>query len=924
MARKGRQPPLWSVQSQRRTETKPSAAASGSAAHPSDSAADRPPRQVVLIDGSGFVYRAYHALPRLTTRSGMPTHAIYGFVQMLNKVLQTFEADAMAVVLDAPGPTFRHALYEEYKHSRPPKPPELETQWPYIIEITRALGIPILQMEGYEADDLIAAIARRAAAAGGRVIVVTSDKDMLQIVNDQIAVYHPQRDRLYTPERVYEEYGFPPERIVDFLALVGDTIDDIPGVKGIGEKSARELIQRYGSIEDIYRHLDEVPAKYRKKLEAGAAMAELSKRLIRLADDVGIDITWSGLRRRTPALQRLVRLLRELEFYSLLEAFLTDIHDRRPNYTWMDGTRLPEEWAAWVREIRASGRLALAAVWDGRHPAEARWIALGMSWQPDTAVVLPLTDGRVWDFLKTHLPEVLRDSRIRKIGFHWKDIWNGLRRMGITPVPPWDDPGVMSYVLDPSAGRHDPEHLARVWLSYRMIDRAAVRKHLTSWEAADPETLTDVVGEWADMALQVTEILDEELQKPPHARVARVYADIERPLIPVLADMEFWGIRLDVRRLRQLAHRVSEEVHTIQQTIFRKVGFTFNLNSHKQLSRVLFEHLGLQPGKKTPKTRRYSTRAEILEELAVRHEVPRLILTYRNLAKMKSTFIDPLLERVDPRTHRIHTRFHQTVTATGRLSSSDPNLQNIPIRDAIGEQIRACFVAESGWWLIMADYSQIELRILAHMSEDPRLIEAFNRGEDIHTRTAVEVLGMPAAQVGERERRLAKAINYGIVYGLSPYGLAQQTGMSPDEAQQFIARYFTRYPGVRAFLDQVLATGRERGYVETLFGRRRYIPELHSPDHQVRQAAERQAVNMPIQGTAADIMKLAMLRIDRYLKTHRLQSRILLQVHDEIILEVPDDEQSRVLRDVADLMQHVVTLRVPLVVSIHADRAWTK
>lgn len=914
------QPPLFS-----------SSPPSGGGSGPSDrkasgrsSPAEGPVRHLVLIDGSGFVYRAFHALPRLTTRTGLPTHAVYGFVQMINKVLKTFVPDAIAVVLDAPGPTFRHALFQDYKKSRPPMPPDLQVQWPYIRKICEALGIPILEMEGFEADDLIASLARQAAAEGLRVTIVTSDKDMLQLVGDRIEVFHPQRDKVYTPEEVQQEYGLTPAQIVDYLALVGDPIDDVPGVKGIGEKSARELIQQFGSLEAVYKNLDRVPTRYRSRLEQGLAMAQLSKQLVELAHTAPITMDWSKLRRQNPQMTTVVGLLRELEFFSLMTDFLQDIHDRRPRYRLVDAETLAREWPAWLQAIRAQGRVAFGYLWDGPHPVRGEWRALAMAWTPHEAVVLDLADPAVRTRLRRCLPDVLTAGDVRKVAHGWKDLMIGLRRLDLDVAPPWDDPMLMSYVLDPSGGRHDLYRLAQEWLLYRMIDPDVVRQVAADWPTVTPETRTDVVGEMADIALQVSQVLRDELEKSIHDGPRSVYEAIEAPLVPVLADMEWWGIKVDVPKLRRLAHEISETVHEFQERIFQIVGFRFNLNSQKQLAQVLFEHLGLQPGRRTPKAGHYSTRADILEELAQRHEVPRLILTYRNLAKLKSTFVDALLTWADPRTQRVHTRFHQAVTSTGRLSSSDPNLQNIPIRDDLGKAIRSSFIAEDGWALLIADYSQIELRILAHMSGDEGLIEAFRRGEDIHTRTAAEVLGLSPDRVTERERRLAKVVNYGIVYGLSAYGLAQQTGMSQEEAQDFIRRYFERYPAVRAFLDRTLEEGRRRGYVETLFGRRCYIPELHHPDPQVRQAAERQAVNMPIQGTAADLMKQAMVRIWEAFRREVRQSRILLQVHDELVVEVPDDERAAVVETVRTLMETVYPLRVPLAVSIAVRRDWAK
>ena len=879
-------------------------------------------RRLVVIDGSGFVYRAYHALPRLTTRSGFPTGAVFGFLNMLNKVLKDFEFDAVTVAFDTAAPTFRHDIYAEYKQSRPPMPPELARQWPYIKKICEALGVPSLELEGFEADDVIAGLAEAAVQQGYDVLVVTSDKDLFQLASDHIRVYHPLRDRTYDPETFRREYGFPPGRIRDFLALVGDKIDDIPGVRGIGEKTARELVSKYGSLEEIYNHLEEIPTRFRKKLEQGREQAWLSRRLVRLEPPSDLAVDLKDLQRRPPRLGDLVNILKELEFYRNLEQYLADIHEIGPRYERMADD---SAWSAFMDRARRTGRVAVACVFEGDHPVRADLVGVALAVEKGHAWVLPAASAPASEpaaGLLDRWRDLRNQDRLTFLFYDAKTVLEVLRWDPLLPPDRFEDILLMAYVLDPGRSSLELERLAAEHLLYRMINPADALGKARSWRAVAPPVLVDFLGERADLTLQLAERFMTETDLSRDTPIRRLYDTLEKPLVPVLVRMERAGIQVDVRKLKNLAGRISRDVQTVRQAIFDRVGFEFNLNSSQQLAKVLFEHLQLQPTKKTKKTRRYSTRQEVLEELARVHDVPRLILEYRARAKIKSTFVDALLHFADPRTHRVHTRFNQAVTATGRLSSSDPNLQNIPIRDELGDALRDSFVAPPGRRLVSADYSQIEMRILAHLSEDPGLLEAFRAGWDIHTKTAAEVLGKTPDDVTPRDRRLAKAVNYGIAYGLSAYGLSQQTGMDVHEAQAFIDRYFEKYPRVRAWLEATLRRARETGFVESMFGRRRYIPEINSAEYPVRQAAERQAVNMPVQATAADIMKKAMIDIDRWLREEGLRARIVLQVHDELVLETPEDELAAVMEGVRVRMEQAGDLHVPLEVDIHAGPTW--
>lgn len=882
--------------------------------------------RLILIDGSGFVYRAYYALPRLTKRSGQPTGAVYGFLTMINKILKDYEFTSIAVAFDTAAPTFRHNMFKEYKKSRPPMPPELAQQWPYIREICNALGIPALEVEGFEADDIIASLAHIAALRGYEVLIVTSDKDMLQLVSDDIHVYHPLRDRDYDPKRVQEEFGFEPKFIQEYMALVGDKIDDVPGVKGVGDKTARELISKFKTLETIYENLDQIPPRFRTKLEADKNSAFLSRDLVRLQSDTSLEIAPEALRKARPRLGDLVKLLKELEFFSHLEQYVTDIHDTNAHYRL---AQTFDEIQSFVKKSLEVGRCALYPLYEGDHPLRGILIALALAVEPGQAMILyapaetrlsePIVPIESWLPL---LQELGVNHQVTKIFYDAKSSYGILSGYNLSPFEPFEDIMLMAYVLDPGRPSLELERLTVENLLYRPISPPDARNKARTWEDVPLPVLVDYTGERADAILQIADIFKESFSGEQGAPLRRVYEDLEKPLVGVLARMEHVGVKVNIPKLKNLAQQISRDVHTIQERIFKIVGFTFNLNSSQQLAKVLFEHLNLQPTKKTKKTRQHSTRQEVLEELAQAHEVPRLILDYRTRSKIKSTFVDALIHYADKESHRVHTRFNQAVAATGRLSSSEPNLQNIPIREELGDALRDSFITDEGWVLISADYSQIELRILAHLSGDPRLIEAFRQGQDIHARTAAEVLGKPSDKITPEDRRLAKAVNYGIAYGLSAYGLSQQTGMDVHEAQAYIDRYFQRYTAVRTWLDQTLSQARAQGYVESLFGRRRYIPDLNSSDHQVRQAAERQAVNMPMQATAADIMKFAMITIDQWLREGNRKARIVLQVHDELLLETPMAELATTLEGVKQRMENVVSLTVPLKVDIHAGPTW--
>ncbi len=818
------------------------------------------PRRVVLVDGHHLAYRNYFALPEMTTSRGEPVQAVYGFLRTLLKLLRE-DGDCVIVVFDAPAPSFRHQAYAEYKAQRAPTPEDFRPQVERIQRAVDLLGLLRLEAPGYEADDVIGTLARRAEAEGMEVRIVTTDRDFYQLVSDRVAVWLPDGE-LVTPERVFKKYGVRPEQWVDYRALVGDPSDNIPGVKGIGAKTAAKLLAEWGSLDRLLSHLDEVrPEGVRKKLEAGRADLELSRGLSRIRTDLPLAVDLAGCHRREPDREGLRAFLEELEFGSILrELGLLE----RPEVA---AGRWPPPEDAFLGFVLSDPRpiwgelVGLAAAWDRRvaeGPAEASELA--------------------------RFPE-LRAVRAKDLA-----VW--ARKAGLDR-PPGDDPMLLAYLFDPT--NSEPAGTVR-------------RYGAGDWDE-DPATR-------AQAASELFRIMQERLSG--EERLLWLYRELERPLAAVLAAMEHRGVALDVGYLEALSRQLAGEIERIEAEVHRLVGHPFNLNSRDQLETVLYDELGLPPQRRTAKTGKRSTSAAALEALRGRHPVVDLILKHRELSKLKGTYLDPLPRLVHPATGRLHTRFHQTATATGRLSSSDPNLQNIPIRGEWGKKIRRAFVAGEGMRLVVADYSQIELRVLAHLAEDENLIAIFKDGRDVHAATASWIFGTEA--VDSAMRRAAKTVNFGVLYGMSPHSLAQTLGIEYDEAAGFIERYFASFPRVRAYFERVLAEARQQGYVETLFGRRRFVPDLASRNRRVREAAERVAVNMPIQGTAADLIKLAMVRLAPRLDA--LGAGLLLQVHDELVIEAPADRAEEVAGVTREAMEGVWPLRVPLVAEVGIGDDW--
>ncbi len=886
--------------------------------------ADKEP--LFVIDGSSFIFRAYFAIKgHLSNRKGLPTKAIFGFTQMLMKLLREMDPTYVVICFDAKGPTFRHEIFEAYKANRPPLPDDLAVQLPYIREIAEAFGIPILEIPGFEADDLIATIATK---LDHPVVIVGGDKDLFPLVSEKVVLWDPMKDEIIDPETIKKRFGLEPAKLLDVRALAGDSTDNIPGVPGIGEKTALKLIGTYGSLEEVLKHASEIRQKrLRENLIRFADQARLSKELVRLNTEAPIPLELSFYRRRPPDLARLRALFLELEFKKLLKELPATKSLSYEAYELVtDSTRLAEI----LKEAEKREILVFDLESDSKDPMRGQIVGVALCFDPPKAYYLPFKHEGLeasqqlpWEeFSKVAL--LLEAPKPLKIGHNVKYDLILLKRQGFELCGLEGDTMIASYLLDPTRRTHGLDELAEEILGHRMISYKEVTQELLKGESFARVPLKKAC-EYACEDAHVTYLLYQYFwPKLKEESLWRVFESIERPLIWVLARMEMAGIKVDVAYLEGLSRELAQKLKALEEEIFKLAGERFNLNSSRQLGFILFEKLKLPKIKKTPKKTAYSTDNEVLEELCTYHTLPQLVLRYRTLAKLKSTYVDALPKMINPETGRIHTSFNQTVTATGRLSSSDPNLQNIPVRGEEGTKIRKAFIPEEGYLFLSADYSQIDLRVLAHYSGDETLIEAFKRGEDIHRRTAAEIFGIPPEMVTPEMRRMAKKINFGIVSGMSPYGLAKELKIGRKEAKAFIERYFERYPGVKRYMERIVAEAREKGYVETLFGRKRPLPDIKSPNRTAREFAERTAINTPIQGTAADIIKLAMIKIDEILQKEGFKTRMLLQVHDELLFECPPEELEEIKEIVRQQMEGVVKLKVPLKVNLAVGKNWAE
>jgi len=862
-------------------------------------------QRLYLIDASGYVYRAFHALPPLSTSRGVPTNAVLGFARMVAKLLRQERPDYVAVVFDAGGrETFRDALYEGYKASRRPTPAELRAQLPYLRRLVEALRLPVLAEPGVEADDVIGTLAAQAEAAGLETVIVTGDKDMMQLVTERTSLYDTMHERRIGPAEVCERLGVEPAQVPEVLGLMGDPSDDIPGVRGIGEKTAVALVRRFGTVDRLLQHLDELATsgirgaqRVREALERDAAAARLSAELARIRRDVPVRLDLEGLRWAGPDRERLRALLAELEMFSLLRELGGE--SALPLVAIARADDAPATEAA-LRGIAAAPAVAIVAQFASPRPTTARLEAIAVAGPADPVVLVTTPEA---PGVLAALAPLAGDLAVQKLGADLKALRVAFARRGLTLASPAIDVALASYCLDPSRSDHSPAALAEVFLGQP-------RPAATDADSA--------ICAAARSLHALTPVLLDRLRSEG---LEPLFRDLEMPLAEVLAEMELAGIALDVEALAQLSGELAERLDALMSEIHALAGGPFNIGSPAQLRTVLFERLGLSTrGIKRGKTG-LSTDVDVLTRLAREHPLPAKILEWRQLAKLKTTYVDALPALVDPVTGRLHTCFNQTVAVTGRLSSSDPNLQNIPVRSEVGRRIRAAFVAAPGWRLISADYSQIELRVLAHLANDAALCAAFARGDDIHAATAAAVFShLPPAE----GRRMAKVMNYGIVYGMGAARAAREMNVSVAEAESYIAQYLDRYPGVRAFMQRSVQEAYERGWVATVLGRRRYLPELRSADGAVRQFAERAAINTPIQGSAADLIKLAMLHVRQRLASADLRARLLLQVHDELVIEAPHDEAERAARLVQATMEAVWPLAVPLRVDVRIGSHWAE
>lgn len=884
-----------------------------------------PSQSLYLIDVSGFVFRAYHALPPLTTAHGVATGAVYGFTNMLLKLIDEHRPSHMAAIFDSGrAASFRRELFADYKANRPTPPDDLRAQFPLVKQVLEAFRVPTLVREGYEADDLIATLTQQASAAGLAVTIVSSDKDLMQLAGEQVRLLDTMKDKVYGVEEVREKFGVPPEQLGDWLALVGDSSDNVPGVPGIGAKTATKLLLEHGNLESLIAAAPGLKGKkVSQNLQECAEQARLSRRLVQLAGDVPLDLSPTDLARQEPDRAELWRLFGELEFGRLRPKVAPGEVFDRSSYALVSTL---EELAPLLEKARAAGRLALSLEVTSRHPVDAAIVGLGLCWAPGEACYLPLSHSYLG------VPAQLREAAVLEllgplladpaIALYLEDSKLAgalLRRGGVVLEGVACDALLFSYVLDPERESHDLEVLTLDQLGHTMLDRKAELGKARADEAP-VETVAPLAAERAEAVLRVGQHLQSAVAQDPE--LSKLLTELELPLARILVEMEARGCLVDADQLRALSQELAVSLGELEQQIQTLAGWAVNINSPKQLQKLLFEQLGLTTGRKT-KTG-FSTDADVLAELAIEHPIAAQIEEYRTLSKLKSGYLDALPALVNRKTGRVHTFYNQAVAATGRLSSSEPNLQNIPVRSELGRRIRRAVVAPEGRLLLSADYSQIELRVLAHLSGDEVLLDAFRRGQDVHTRTAAEVFGVPAEQVDGEQRRVAKAVNFGVIYGQSDWGLAQQLRIPKSEAGRYIEGYFERYAGVKAFMDETIAQARRDRVIRTLLGRRRPLPEINARRWGARSGAERMARNTPIQGSAADLLKLAMIQVPQALRVAELEAPMVLTVHDELVFEVLPEQAEAVARVVREAMTQVAELDVPLVVDVAWGANWSE
>ncbi len=897
---------------------------------------------LILVDGSSYLYRAFHVrnLQELATSSGQPTGVVFGVVNMLKKLLSDEAPSHIAVVFDAKGKTFRHELYKEYKANRPPMPDELQAQIEPLHKIIRALGLPLISEPGVEADDVIGTLAKQAVKKGYEVLVSTSDKDMAQLVNDHITLVNTMTNTTMDESGVNKKFGVAPYQIIDYLALMGDKSDNIPGVPSVGPKTAAKWLNEYGSLDGLVKNADAIRGKVGEKLREHLEQLPLASELTTIRCDLKLDHTIDDLKILSSDPQQLKQLYTELEFKSWLKTLdveevkeeqkeslvSTNKIEKKSNY---EAILTKKDFNRWLKRLQQTELVAFDTETDSLDYMQANVVGLSFAVTPGEAAYVPFAHcypGAPKQLdraeILAKLEPILNAKQAKIIGHNLKYDRSVLLNHNIHLDGIQHDTMLQSYVCNSVASRHDLDTLCEKYLNHTNIhfeDVAGKGANQITFDQVELEKAVEYAAEDADMVLRLHQIFWAELEQK--AKQKELYLSIELPMLKVLSNIERNGVLVDAEQLGKQSKQLSERVREVEKQAFELAGESFNLGSPKQIQEILFEKQGLPIIRKTPKGQP-STAEDVLQELAVDYPLPKLLLEHRTLSKLKSTYTDKLPTLINTKTKRIHTSYHQAVASTGRLSSSDPNLQNIPIRTDEGRRIRQAFVAPTGYQILAADYSQIELRIMAHLSQDERLCDAFAQGEDIHRATAAEVFALQLDKVEAEQRRAAKAINFGLIYGMSAFGLARQLGITRTEAQQYVSLYFERYPGVKKYMDSIREQARAQGYVETLFGRRLYLPDINDKNVQRRQYAERTAINAPMQGTAADIIKRAMIQIDDWIQPEQLDCKMIMQVHDELVFEVRSDSADLIKQAVIQRMVAAVELTVPLVVDAAVGSNW--
>ncbi len=880
-------------------------------------------KKLYIIDGHAYIHRAFHALPMLTNSQGLVINAVYGFTRMLLKIIKREQPDYLAVCFDSPHPTFRHKAFEQYKATRKETPAELKTQIPMVQEMVEAFKIPVFRMPGYEADDLIATIARQAEKQDVDVVVVSGDKDILQLVDEHIKVLSEPKGVLFTEKEVQEKFGFDADKIKDYLGLCGDSSDNIPGVPGIGEKTALQLVKEFGTIENMYQNLDKMPAKVKNKMEAGKELAFKSKELVTLVENVPLNMTLEDLKPVPLDQEKAMALFHKYEFKSLTTELIDQSTEKDACYEVITTSAEMEKIAS---QIKQKNEVSIDLETNSSEPMLAEIVGLVLCFEEKKAYYLPVAHNylgapaqdkkKTLDLLKS----IIEDEQIKKYGQNLKYDLLVLKNEGLKLNGISFDTMIASYLINPSKLNHSLGDISAEYMQYKMIpitDLIGKGAKQITMDQVQVERVSEYACAQVDMVWRLKQKLSFLLKEKG---LDKLFYDVEMPVLEILAGMEYAGILVDLPYLKELSKEIDGKIVALEQVIYKIADTEFNINSPQQLSKILFEKLGLPIIEKT-KTGA-STNESVLRQLQAMHDLPKRIIEYRELAKLKSTYIDPIPEMINPKTGRLHTSFNQTVTNTGRLSSSEPNLQNIPIRTEIGRSIRRSFIPKEGCIFVSADYSQIDLRVLAHMSGDEHMKQAFHNHEDIHSHTACEIFGLKPEEVDDEKRRIAKTVNFGLSYGMSPYGLSQALGIDAATAKDYIDKYFARFSGVKEYMEKIVEKARHDGFVTTLLNRRRYLPEINAKDRNIRSFAERVAINMPIQGTAADIIKIAMINIAKKLKQETFQAKMLLQVHDELIFEVPKAEEKQLTKMIKQEMETALKLDVPLEANVSVGTNW--